>query len=80
MIVENVFQDKGMLRTDETISNSWYYHFMERQSYLLRIRVILLLAWDGLHESRDNEEILKRSDDVSTIQVKFIMLTKLACL
>jgi len=56
MIVENVFQDKGMLRTDETISNSWYYHFMERQSNLTLGKgdPSASLLVDGLHKSRDN--------------------------
>ena len=33
-IAENVAHDKGVLGTDDNISNGWYYRFMERQSDL----------------------------------------------
>ena len=33
-IAEHVARDKGVLGRDDTISNGWYYRFMERQSDL----------------------------------------------
>ena len=33
-IAEIVARGKGVLGTDDNISNGWYYHFMERQNDL----------------------------------------------
>ena len=86
-IAENVVRDKGMLGRDDTISNGWYYRFMERQSDLTLRKgdPIANVRMDCLNPEtmEDYFEMLKAvivKHKFLTTQARFTMQMKLGCL